>query len=539
MNTLNGIKLKLMLQSGACNLANHRAEIDALNVFPVPDGDTGTNMSMTFSSGVKDAVSQSNDDLFVVAKTLSKGLLMGARGNSGVILSQIFRGFYQGLDEKKEATVADVANAFVMGSQVSYKAVMRPVEGTILTVIRESSEMAKLYLDAHPDCSLIEYISVLCEEAKKTLDYTPELLPVLKEVGVVDSGGAGLLVVFEGFKAALEGNPIETNEQEMESTSSAAMALESEGYGYCTEFIVRLNHESLHTFKEEKLRTSLAQLGDSIVVVQDEDIVKVHVHTLTPGDALNTAQRYGEFLKLKIENMQEQHDHIVDGNSSGNGEKKKYAIVAVAAGKGLVSLFKEYRVDKVIEGGQTMNPSTEDFVAAIKELNADHIFVLPNNSNIVLAAQQAQQVLEDENIHVLPAKTIPQGLSACIMFNPEMQVEDNIKDMTEAIEHIKTGQITYAIKDTTFEGVVIAEGDYMGIFEKEIVVSAKGKLEATYRLLDKMIDEESEIMTLIVGEGTTEEEVKEVVSYIESNFEVEIEIQQGDQPVYGFLIGVE
>ncbi|MEG0658693.1 DAK2 domain-containing protein, partial [Anaerorhabdus sp.] len=532
MNTINGIMLKDMLQSGANNLNNKHAEIDALNVFPVPDGDTGTNMSMTFTNGVKEVMQSGNDDLSIVAKTLSKGLLMGARGNSGVILSQIFRGFYQGMDSKQEANSVELAEAFMNGSRIAYKAVMRPVEGTILTVIRESSELAQIYANENPEITPLEYLTVLCKEAKKSLDSTPDLLPVLKEVGVVDSGGAGLLLVLEGFKAALEGNPIAVSDQASTVQNTAAMEMENEGFGYCTEFIVRLNNESLKTFKEEKLRTSLAQLGESIVVVQDEEIVKVHVHTLTPGDALNLAQRYGEFVKLKIENMQEQHNTITQGAdvktvAPVSAEKKKYAIIAVAAGDGLKALFEEYRVDKVISGGQTMNPSTEDFVAAIKELNAEHIFVLPNNSNIILAAQQAKDVLENENIHVLSTKSIPQGLSACIMFNPETEIEDNLVEMQAAIEHVKTGQITYAIKDTTFDGLAINEGDYMGIFEKDIIISTKDKLEATFRLLDKMIDDDSEIITLLVGEDTSDDEVSQVEDYVASTFDVEVDTQKG------------
>ncbi|MEG2489004.1 DAK2 domain-containing protein [Anaerorhabdus sp.] len=543
MNTINGKTLKDMLQSGACNLNNHHTEIDALNVFPVPDGDTGTNMSMTFTNGVKEVMQSNHEELSAVAKTLSKGLLMGARGNSGVILSQIFRGFYQGVDTKEEVNASELAEAFMNGSRVAYKAVMRPVEGTILTVIRESSEMAQIYVSEHETCTPLEYMGVLCEEARKSLDTTPELLPVLKEVGVVDSGGAGLLLVLEGFKAALEGNPIEASE-EITTTQSAALDLENEGFGYCTEFIIRLNNESLKTFKEEKLRNSLAQLGESIVVVQDEEIVKVHVHTLTPGDALNLAQRYGEFVKLKIENMQEQHNAITQEASktespAKKSEPKKYAIISVAAGDGLKALFEEYRVDKVISGGQTMNPSTEDFVAAIKELNAEHIFILPNNSNIILAAQQAKDVLENDNIHVLSTKSIPQGLSACIMFNPEVEVEDNLEEMNAAIAHVKTGQVTYAIKDTTFEGLAINEGDYMGIFEKDIVVATHDKLEATFRLLDKMVDGESEIITLLVGEDATDEDVSQVEDYIASTFDVEVDTQKGNQPVYNFIIGVE
>ncbi len=548
MKTLNGITFKEMLLSGAANLSNQHHEIDALNVFPVPDGDTGTNMSMTFSSGVKAAVDACTDQLSLLAKTLSKGLLMGARGNSGVITSQIFRGFYQSIEGKNEISVSEFADAFVKGAEVAYKAVMRPVEGTILTVIRESSFYARDYVKNNPDCTIKEYMDQLILFAKDSLEHTPELLPVLKEVGVVDSGGAGLLVIFEGFQAALEGRPFQL-EQSESKTAAAAMEIENDEFGYCTEFIVRLSEKGQVIFTEDKLRNALARLGESIVVVQDEDLVKVHVHTLTPGDALNLAQRYGEFIKLKIENMQEQHSTIQGGvapekeHLKAMGEQpkelKEYALITCAAGEGLKSLFKEFRCDEVISGGQTMNPSTEDFVAAIQHVRARHIFLLPNNSNIILAAQQAAEVLEGQDIHVLPTKSIPQGLSACIMFNPEVSVEENLAEMTEAIQHVKTGQVTYAIKDTTFEGLKIKEGDYMGMFEKNILVSTPFKLEACYRLLEAMIDEDSELITVIAGEDASEDECRALESYITEHFDVEIDLQQGQQPVYSFIFGVE
>lgn len=545
MKTLNGKIFKEMLLSGAANLSNRHHEIDALNVFPVPDGDTGTNMSMTFSAGVKTAVDACTEQLSLLAKTLSKGLLMGARGNSGVITSQIFRGFYQAVESKDEINVIELADAFMKGAEVAYKAVMRPVEGTILTVIRESSWYAKEYVKTNPDISIEEYMDKLIEFAQDSLNNTPELLPVLKEVGVVDSGGAGLLVILEGFKASLEGKPYVLAETKAES-SSAAMDIENDEFGYCTEFIIRLSEKGQVIFTEDKLRNALARLGESIVVVQDEELVKVHVHTLTPGDALNLAQRYGEFVKLKIENMQEQHSTIQGGVAPTQAttevkakECKEYALITVAAGEGLMNLFKEYRCDEVISGGQTMNPSTEDFVEAIKKVNAKHIFLLPNNSNIVMAAQQAAIVMDDLDIHVLPTKTIPQGLSACIMFNPEVSVEENLSEMQEAIDHVKTGQITYAIKDTTYEGLPISAGDYMGMLGKTICVAVPNKLEACFSLLDAMIDEDSELITVIVGEEATEEECNEVVNYIEENFDVEVEVQNGQQPVYSFIFGVE
>jgi len=542
MKTINGSMFKVMLESGANNLTNHHHEIDALNVFPVPDGDTGTNMNLTFTNGVKEANAVLNDHVGDIAKVLSKGLLMGARGNSGVILSQIFRGFFQSVDGKRELTVRDLAAAFVRGTEVAYKAVMRPVEGTILTVLRESGKLAHDYVETHPDKDILDFFDFIVQSAHESLQNTPELLPILKEVGVVDSGGAGYVTILEGFRHGLRGNPVALIEK-IESTQGVQTEYENKEFGYCTEFIIRLSEDTITVFEEEKLRSALARLGESIVVVQDEDIVKVHVHTLTPGDALNLGQRYGEFLKLKIENMQEQHAHIVETQIHAEPvalPHKKYALIAVAAGDGVAKLFTEYRVDIVISGGQTMNPSTEDFVAACRKVNADHIFILPNNSNIILAAQQAESILDELDIRVLPTKSLPQGLSACIMFNPQVEVEENLDEMMRAVKHVKTGQVTYAIKDTQFEGVEISAGDYMGILEKNIVVSTQDKLEATKALLDQLITEDDEIITVLVGEDVSDTEQTSIVTYIEERFPaVEAEIVQGHQPVYSFIFGVE
>ena len=542
MEMINGHIFKDMLASGANNLSNKFTEIDALNVFPVPDGDTGTNMSLTFNAGVKDALACSSEDVCDIAKVLSKGLLMGARGNSGVITSQIFRGLYQGMDGMKEVNGFQLANALVMGSRVAYKAVMRPVEGTILTVVREAADYTYAYATSIEDVTCLQVMEKMLDEAKKSLDRTPELLPVLAEVGVVDSGGAGLVTIFEGFVSALKGVVIE-KEEAKESKEVAGAALESEEYGYCTEFIIRLSESAQRTFEEETLRDSLARIGNSIVCVRDDDIVKVHVHTLTPGDALNMGLRYGSFAKLKVENMQEQHEEImmnasVEKEVKEEKPRQKYAIITVAAGDGLKDMFKELRADYVISGGQTMNPSTEDFVEAIHQLNAEHIIILPNNSNIVMAAQQAALVCEDQNIEVIPTKSI-QGLSACIMFNPDVDFETNLSEMKEAVSMVKTGQVTYAIKDTTFEGMEIKSGDYMGILEKDIIVSLQDKMETTRQLLDRMLDDESEIVTLIYGEDINEEEAEEVAAYIEDKFDVEVEVNNGMQPVYSFIIGVE
>ena len=539
---INGLLFKQMLESGANNLTNKFPEIDALNVFPVPDGDTGTNMSLTFNAGVKDALSCGSENVCEIAKVLSKGLLMGARGNSGVITSQIFRGLAQGVECMNEINGFQLANALVNGSRVAYKAVMRPVEGTILTVVREAADYTYAFASQTADVSCEAVMDKMVEEAIESLKRTPELLPVLKEVGVVDSGGAGLVTILQGFASAIKGTVIELSKQQGDNEVAGA-ALESEEFGYCTEFIVRLDDTARMTFQEHVLRDALANIGNSIVCVQDEDIVKVHVHTLTPGEALNLGQRYGEFVKLKIENMQEQHENIMTNAAKAEKEadkpKAKYALITVAAGEGLAQMFKELRVDHVISGGQTMNPSTEDFVEAIKKVNAENVILLPNNSNIVLAAQQAADVMEDYNVHVIPTKTIPQGLSACIMFNPDVEFDINLAEMNDAITLVKTGQVTYAIKDTTFEGMEIKAGDYMGIKEKDIIISTKDKLEATKKLLDALVDADSEIVTLIYGEGVDEAQAQEIVQYIDDTYGIEVEVNNGQQPVYSFIIGVE
>ncbi len=545
MNTINGTLMKQMLESGANHLTNHFPEIDALNVFPVPDGDTGTNMSLTFNAGVKEALACNSENVCDIAKVLSKGLLMGARGNSGVITSQIFRGLAQGVDGMNEINGFQLANALVNGSRVAYKAVMRPVEGTILTVVREAADYTYAYASENADVTCADVMDKMVEEAIASLKRTPELLPVLKEVGVVDSGGAGLVTILQGFAAALKGEPVALSDAQ-ESKEAVGAALESEEFGYCTEFIVRLNEAAQTDFEENDLRDALAEIGNSIVCVQDEEIVKVHVHTLTPGVALKLGQQYGDFVKLKIENMQEQHENIMTqttkediDESTEEKPRKPYAIITVAAGEGLAEMFKELRVDGVISGGQTMNPSTEDFVEAIKKVNAENIFLLPNNSNIILAAQQAAAVLEDEHIYVIPSKTIPQGLCACIMFNPDMNPDTNVAEMNDAITLVKTGQVTYAIKDTTFEGLAIQAGDYMGIKEKDIVVALKDKMEATKQLIDSMVDEDSEIVTLIYGEDIEEAEAQEICDYIVDRYDIEVEVNDGGQPVYSFIIGVE
>ena len=550
MKIIDGQLFKQMVICGANVLHNNFPEIDALNVFPVPDGDTGTNMSLTFSAGANDIASMATNSISEIAKKLSKGLLMGARGNSGVILSQIFRGIAQGLEGKDQVNAVEFAHALTKGAEVAYRAVMRPTEGTILTVIREASTDCSAY--AKEDMEMDDLFSYFVERAQVSLDHTPELLPVLKEVGVVDSGGAGLVLILSGFLAGLNGDMIERVEVVESSSKESLVEVQSdgeEGYGYCTEFIFRLDPRKAKSFTEERLKTELANIpGNSIVVVQDEDIVKVHVHTLKPGNALNLAQRFGEFIKLKIENMQEQHNNIIANESAPVAkteapkvrEHKDTAVISVAAGDGVKDLFLELRCDEVVSGGQTMNPSAEDIVAAVREVNADNVIILPNNSNIVMTAQQAAIILEDEiHVVVIPSKTIPQGLSACIMYNPEADIETNIEEMNEAIANVKTGQVTFAIKDTNIDGVDIKANDYMALVEKKIIACIPDKVEACKRALRELITEDDEIVTLIAGEDVLPDELEEITSFLEREYEVEVEAHEGLQPVYSFIIGVE
>lgn len=467
---------------------------------------------------------------------------MGARGNSGVILSQIFRGFNSAVGDKQQLSVSEFADALLQGAMKAYKAVMRPVEGTILTVSREASEYASIYVKDHPDCSFEAYMDILCKEAKASLDRTPELLPVLKEARVVDSGGCGLKNVFDGFHAYLEGAPIVEGNGEEEKSEEEKVS------GYRTEFILRLSDQGVHLFQNGRFRDSLAKLGDHITIVNDDNRVKVRVNAMQPGEVLNLGQRYGEFDKIQIENlMTDLNDSILEEKEEAANEDhdaqpaaaKKFGIITVCAGEGLGKLFTSYRADIVVNGGQTMNPSTEDFVKAIAKLNAENIYILPNNSNIIMAAKQAAEVTEGKNVIVLETKSIPQGLSACIVFNPEAEVNDNTAAMEEAIAHVKSGSVTYAIKDTVVDGREIHQGDFMGILGKQILLCEKDKVQAACNLIDAMCDEDSEIITLLQGADASDEEMEAVQNYIESKYDVDIDVEKGDQPVYSFIIGVE
>lgn len=547
---LNGLLFKEILKSGEANLSNHQKEINALNVFPVPDGDTGTNMSMTFTNGLKEAITVSSSSVSEVARALSKGLLMGARGNSGVITSQIFRGFYQAIDGKEVVTVEEIAKAFENGARVAYKAIMKPVEGTILTVIKEGSWYANQYVEkADHRVSLEEYFDNLASCMSTSLDGTPELLPVLKEVGVVDSGGKGLLTIIEGFRDCLNGNPVvsktvdENVDTSVEDLHFAALEIENDEFGYCTEFIVKLD-KNKERFNEVAFRSKLSAIGQSLVVVNDGELVKVHVHTLTPGDALNIGQKYGEFLKLKIENMQEQRRVIGENAEAAEkkkaAEKKNIAIITVCAGDGLHKLFKECRADAIISGGQTMNPSTSDFQKEIENLNADHIIIIPNNSNIIMAAQQARDLNPDKDIRVLETKSIPEGISALTMFNPEMDIDDNIEEMSQAYHNVLSGSITYAVKDTSLNGVAVKEGDFIGMTKKAIVASGTDRQQVIKELLDELLKkEDASLLTVIAGEGSSKEDDDFITQYAESNGDVEVDFVEGDQPVYTYLFGIE
>ena len=556
MNKLNVSQFKEMIRSGCANLENHAAEINTLNVFPVPDGDTGTNMSMTFSNGYQEAMKCSSDSISDVAKAFSRGLLMGARGNSGVITSQIFRGFYQHIEGKAEIETADVSQAFENGARVAYKAILKPVEGTILTVIREASWYANHDFETEP-FELETYFDKLVKYSAESLERTPEYLPVLKEVGVVDSGGAGLLKILEGFKAYIDGHPFDFSQEKEEIETNPALMLDNEEFGYCTEFIIRLDENIVNTFDEKILKKKLTDMGgESLVVVKDEDLVKVHVHTLKPGDALNIGQRYGEFIKLKIENMQEQHSTIIA--KAGTEPKKpkqeeekpvekvkkdpqKYGIVAVAAGEGVTKLFYDLGADVVVSGGQTMNPSTEDFVKVVNELDhCENIFIFPNNSNIILAAKQTQSVLSDRKIYVMETKSVQAGLSAVGMFNKQGEVDEVISDLQDVIDNVDASSVTYAIKDTVYEGVEVKEGDFIAIAHKGIVASGKDRKKVVFELLDKLFEnDEKELITLIVGEDKDDEEVREIEEYISEHSDLECEVIDGGQPVYSYLIGLE
>jgi DAK2 domain fusion protein YloV len=556
IRTLDGRRFAEMVFQGAAHLSNNAKAVDALNVFPVPDGDTGTNMNLSMTSGAKEVKNNVSDHIGKVANALAKGLLMGARGNSGVILSQLFRGFAKAVETKKEINSVEFAAALEAGVNTAYKAVMKPVEGTILTVAKDAARRAVEVAKKEQDIAIV--MEEVVKEAKSSLRRTPELLPVLKEVGVVDSGGQGLVYVYEGFLSELKGEnvaerkPTEVSMEELvkaEHHKSAQSHIHTDEieFGYCTEFMVRLEPDKLqkHPFSEDAFRQDLSRFGDSLLVIADDELVKVHIHSEQPGEVLTYGQRYGSLINIKIENMRQQHANIInkDRQTTSNAEKpkqtQKYGIVTIAMGSGVAELFKSIGAHAVIEGGQTMNPSTEEIVKAIESINAETVFVLPNNKNIIMTAEQAATVVSQKVI-VIPSRTVPQGMAALLAFNPSLSEEQNEKAMTAALARVKTGQVTFAVRDTTIDGVEIEKDDYMGLADNKIIVAEKDKLSVTKQLLDALIDEESEIVTMIHGEDATEEEVEAIVSYIEEAYpDVEVEVHDGKQPLYPFIFSVE
>ena len=557
MNTMkvNGELYKLIVKNGAVSLRNNYKKIDALNVFPVPDGDTGTNMAMTIEAGVAAIENVNESSVYLMAKALSRGMLMGARGNSGVILSQLFRGIYKGLAEYEEVGAKELAKAFKSGVDQAYKAVMKPVEGTILTVVKDATNaVCKKINKKH---SIEEFFEIFMAEGNASLERTPDLLPVLKDAGVVDSGAAGFMCIAEGMQKAVLGEilePVDADKVVTSTVSRNSFNAHSElTYGYCTEFILQLQHKKVDIakFKEKVIIEKLETLGDSIVCIKDEDIIKVHVHTKTPGEVFNFAQQFGEFITIKVENMSVQHteSNVVEEpcdceqcvEMRANLARKKFAVVAVASGDGLVNLFKSMGVDYVVHGGQTMNPSAEDFVKAFDSINAENIIVFPNNGNIVMAAKQAGKYYEKANVVVVNSKSLAQGYSALTMLDVSSEDLDQIVEEIEGvIKNVTTGLITYSIRDAQIDGVDIHKDDYIGIVNGKMVASNKDKVESVVKLLNSANICDKEIITIIKGMDATEEETNRIVEYIEENYpDIETDVVDGNQEVYSFILSIE
>lgn len=532
-----------MLQLAAQNLELNSEFVNSLNVFPVPDGDTGTNMSLTLKAGVKHLDGKTFKTISEVTKSFSHGLLMGARGNSGVILSQIFRGFHQGVGEKETLTTQDVAEALRTGAEIAYKSVMKPIEGTILTVIRETAEAAEVLAPVYP--KMADFLEKLLIETNKSLKSTMEILPVLKEVGVVDSGGQGLEIILQSFLKYLNGDTAVVAVKSEERLKNLHFDDEhgEDEFGFCTEFIIRLHEKGDEDANKAMFEQTLTEMeGQSLVVVAMDDLVKVHVHTEKPLEVFAFAEKHGEFVTLKSENMQTQFENNqhVDKSKSKQKEKVDQLLISVSAGEGVSEFFQGIGVHVSLEGGQTMNPSTEDFTTLIDQYETDKIIILPNNSNIILAAEQVKAILEDKEVVVIPTKTLPQGIASTLAFNPMKTLEENTKAMNDAIQTVKSGQITYAVRDTTMNGVEVTKDDFLAIFEKEIVASIKDQDEALFALLEAMIDDESELVTLIVGSDVEMSHVDEVLPEIEAKYpDVEFEVIEGKQPVYAYVISVE
>lgn len=537
---INGEQFCNMVVHASNKLEQQKEYVNSLNVFPVPDGDTGTNMSMTFRAAAKELENKGIESIGEASKKLAKGALMGARGNSGVILSQILRGISKGLAGKDEADSVELAYALSEGAKSAYKAVMRPTEGTILTVVRGAGESAV----ASTKTDITELMEEVCTQAKIVLDKTPEMLPALKKAKVVDSGGMGLLIILQGFYEALNKDIKATIEEYNKSTEniSAANNLEDHEikFGYCTEFII-LGDSS----KADEFKNTINEFGDSMIVVGYEDVIKVHIHTNDPGLVLSKAVQLGELSKIKIDNMREEHRSLIVNEDSYiheakiEEEPKKYGFISVAAGEGIKNIFLDLGVDYVIEGGQTMNPSTQDIIECVGKLNAENIFILPNNKNIIMAASQAAEI-SDKNLIVLPTKTIPQGISCLTMFNPEAEMEDNIEEMKEVIETVSTGSITYAVRDTEMDGIEIKEGNILGLLEGKIKEVGQDVYEVTDQLIDHMVNEDSSLITLFYGKECDRSKAEELKNKLEDRYpDLDIQSYDGEQPLYYFIISVE
>lgn len=561
IKTVDASLVKKMFLAGASNIESKKEYINELNVFPVPDGDTGTNMSMTIMSAAREVSAMENPTMDDLAKAISSGSLRGARGNSGVILSQLFRGFTREIKGYDTLDVTIIANAVSHAAETAYKAVMKPKEGTILTVAKGAAKRAMELVGETDD--IVYFVEEVLKYMKEVLAQTPEMLPVLKTAGVVDSGGQGLVEVIEGIYFALIGKEINMNIP-MPSAKPNLDAVASSGgakvedvdikFGYCTEFIIMLEKKFDHN-DEISFKAYLESIGDSIVCVADDDIVKIHVHTNDPGLAIQKALTYGSLTRMKIDNMREEHNERF-GNSAAETktdseeenkvtvsemkEKKKVGFIAVSVGDGLNEIFEELGADYIIKGGQTMNPSTEDMLNAIDNINAENIFILPNNGNIILAAEQAKSIVEDKNIVVVPTKTIAQGITSMITYVEDCTVEENLEAMTEAIANVKTGQVTYAVRDTELDGKVIKQDDIMGIGDKVIEAVGKDISDVTCELIDKMVDEDSELISVYYGEDIKEEDAKALVEKLEEKYsDIEVELNYGGQPIYYYILSVE
>ena len=553
ITSINSKLLAKMFLAGAKNLDSKKDWINELNVFPVPDGDTGTNMSMTIMSAAKEVSSLTEPTMAALSKAISSGSLRGARGNSGVILSQLFRGFCKVIKEYDELDVTIVCEAFQKAVETAYKAVMKPKEGTILTVAKGAADKALELAEQTDD--LVFFADEVIKHAEYVLNQTPEMLPVLKQAGVVDSGGQGLVQVLKGANDALLGKEIDYSIEGVSSGASPEkITAKTEAeikFGYCTEFIIVLNNP-LSDKEELKYKAFLESIGDSIVVVADDEIVKTHVHTNDPGLALQEALKHGSLSRIKIDNMREEHQEKLIKESEklakeqaaeeqkAKEPEKEMGFISVSIGEGMNEVFKGLGVDYIIEGGQTMNPSTEDMLNAIEKVNAKSVFILPNNKNIIMAANQAVSLVEDKQIIVIPTKTIPQGITALVNYIPDHSVEENKEQMMAEIENVKTGQVTYAVRDTEIDGKTIKQDDYMGIGDKSILAVGKDLKQTTLEMVDAMVDEDSAIVSIYFGSESSEEKAEEIASAIEEKYpDVEVEVNDGGQPIYYYVISVE